>query len=49
MVPQIDAAQIRAFAARHPNWTVTETRTSRPDADGDGFFLALLQAPAQTE
>jgi len=44
-----NAAQISAFATRHPNWTVTETRTSRPDADGDGFFLALLQAPAQTE
>ncbi|MEQ3626445.1 MAG: RsmB/NOP family class I SAM-dependent RNA methyltransferase [Celeribacter sp.] len=41
--------QVREFGARHPDWALISTSTSRPDADGDGFFLALLRAPDQTD
>lgn len=44
-------AQVTAFLARHPGWSLAETRRFLPLAGGDGFFVAILrriQTPAAT-
>ena len=39
-------AQIDGFLARHPDWHCAGRHRWLPGPDGDGFFLALLRAPA---
>ncbi|AWI83358.1 SAM-dependent methyltransferase [Alloyangia pacifica] len=41
-----NAAQIEAFLARHPGWTLERQRQFLPGDGGDGFFSAQLRRPA---
>lgn len=41
-----NAAQIEAFLARHPGWTLEQQRQFLPGDGGDGFFSAQLRRPA---
>ncbi|WP_226621659.1 RsmB/NOP family class I SAM-dependent RNA methyltransferase [Alloyangia pacifica] len=41
-----NAAQIEAFLARHPGWTLEQQRQFVPGDGGDGFFSAQLRRPA---
>ena len=38
-------AQVEAFVARHPGWTVADCHLWLPGSGGDGFFMAVLTAP----
>ena len=40
-----NAAQIEAFLARHPGWTLEQQRQFLPGDGGDGFFSAQLRRP----
>ncbi|ETX26631.1 RsmB/NOP family class I SAM-dependent RNA methyltransferase, partial [Roseivivax isoporae] len=42
VLPEENAGQVDAFAARHPGWEVTGGSAVLPDADGDGFYAAHL-------
>jgi 16S rRNA (cytosine967-C5)-methyltransferase len=39
-------AQVTAFLARHPGWILERSHRFTPLQGGDGFFVALLTAPA---
>jgi 16S rRNA (cytosine967-C5)-methyltransferase len=40
--PEENGDQVRAFAARHPEFTLTEERALLPDSGHDGAYCALL-------
>jgi 16S rRNA (cytosine967-C5)-methyltransferase len=43
-----NGAQVSAFLARQDGWTCDATRVLTPLEGGDGFFAAILRAPANT-
>ncbi|MCA0940654.1 RsmB/NOP family class I SAM-dependent RNA methyltransferase [Salipiger pacificus] len=45
MLAAENAAQIEAFLARHPGWSLEQQRQFLPGDGGDGFFSAQLRRP----
>ncbi|WP_353472024.1 RsmB/NOP family class I SAM-dependent RNA methyltransferase [Salipiger sp. H15] len=45
MLAAENAAQVEAFLARHPGWTLGQMRQFLPGDGGDGFFGAQLHPP----